>query len=221
MSSDALRPALLRPGVASGSYPERAVGREDWLERAAHDLNGWLRARPGRPSRRAMRFVRAVQGRSLVDMSDDEFTRRVHALRGDLVREGLSQKLIAHAFTFVREAARRTLGVQHYDVQILAGWAMMRGMLVEMQTGEGKTLAVTLPAATAALAGIPVHMISANDYLVERDAESMRPLYERLGLSLGAVTDQLREPEPREETVRFSLCGDCGDSGCEEADVIR
>ena len=72
-----LRPALFRPGVASGSYPERAVGREDWLERAAHDLNGWLRARPGRPSRRAMRFVRAVQGRSLVDMSDDEFTQRV------------------------------------------------------------------------------------------------------------------------------------------------
>ena len=69
----------------------------------------------------------------------------------------------------------------HYDVQLSAGWAMIHGMLAEMETGEGKTLAATLPAATAALAGIPVHVISVNDYLVQRDAEAMGPVYRRSG----------------------------------------
>ena len=101
------------------------------------------------------------------------------------------------AFALAREAASRTLGVAHYDVQIVAGRVLANGKLAEMETGEGKTLAATLPACAAALAGIPVHVVTANDYLVERDAETMRPLYAALGLSVGAVTEREREPAAR------------------------
>jgi len=187
---------VLRPGIASGLYPERDPQREDWLERGLHGLRGML---PGHRSRarRVEAFVREVCREELSDASDPELSRRVAELRESLARQGLAESLLPRAFALVREAARRTLGTQPYDVQLMAGWAMVRGMLAEMETGEGKTLAVTLPAATAALAGIPVHLISANDYLVERDAEAMRPLYERLGLSVAAVTDRQRDPEER------------------------
>nr|MDJ0869315.1 prepilin peptidase [Myxococcota bacterium] len=86
------------------------------------------------------------------------------------------------------------LGTPHYDVQLFGGWVMARRGLAELETGEGKTLTATLPAAVAALAGIPVHVITANDYLVERDAEAMGPLYARLGLTVGRVVE--REPDP-------------------------
>ncbi len=124
---------------------------------------------------------------------------RAHAqdLRHRLVVQGLADPLIPHAFALVRETARRTLGMAHFDVQLASGWVMIQGMLAEMETGEGKTLSATLPACTAALAGIPVHVISANDYLVERDAEEMRPVYEALGLSVGVVTDREKDPAPR------------------------
>jgi len=90
-------------------------------------------------------------------------------------------------------------------VQLMAGWLMASGMLAEMQTGEGKTLTATLPACTAALADIPVHVISANDYLVARDAEKMRPVYEALGLSVAAVTDEERDPAARREAYASNI----------------
>jgi preprotein translocase subunit SecA len=121
----------------------------------------------------------------------------VGSLRDRLQRQGLRSRLLAPAFAIVREVARRRLGMTHYDVQLMAGLAMARGAIAEMQTGEGKTLATTLPACTAALAGIPVHVVSANDYLVGRDAEAMRPLYEGLGLRVGAVGDAQRDPTRR------------------------
>ncbi|NNU80367.1 translocase [Halovulum dunhuangense] len=91
------------------------------------------------------------------------------------------------AFALVREAAARTLGLRPYDVQIMGAWAMLRGMIAEMRTGEGKTLSASLAAATAGLFGAPVHVITANDYLAERDAEELGPLYRFLGLSQGLV----------------------------------
>ena len=89
---------------------------------------------------------------------------------------------INHAFALVREVARRTVGERHYDVQLIGGWAVLHGMLAEMETGEGKTLTATLAASAAALAGLPVHVITVNDYLVSRDAENMGPIYRALGL---------------------------------------
>ena len=102
---------------------------------------------------------------------------------------GLQGKLIIDSFAVIREAAVRTLGKRHYDVQLYGGWLMINGMLAEMQTGEGKTLATTLPSCSAALSGIPVHVITANDYLAQRDCETLDPLYRRLGLSASWVID--------------------------------
>ncbi len=93
----------------------------------------------------------------------------------------------AQTFALIRELSERTLGQRHFDVQIIGAFAMIKGMLAEMATGEGKTLTATLAAGTAGLAGIPVHVITVNDYLVQRDAELMSPLYKELGLSVGVV----------------------------------
>jgi preprotein translocase subunit SecA len=93
----------------------------------------------------------------------------------------------ARAFALIRELSDRILGQRHFDVQIIGAFAMIKGMLAEMATGEGKTLTATLVAGTAGLAGVPVHVITVNDYLVQRDAKLMGPLYRELGLSVGVV----------------------------------
>jgi preprotein translocase subunit SecA len=89
------------------------------------------------------------------------------------------------------------LGQRHYDTQLIAGWWLLRGMLIEMATGEGKTFAATLPACAAALAGLPVHVITVNDYLASRDAQAMGPLYRYLGLECAAVVHGMGKPERR------------------------
>ena len=94
---------------------------------------------------------------------------------------GLCLSSLDKCFALVREAASRTIGQRHYDVQLMAGWALLQGKLVEMETGEGKTIAATLPASTVALAGYPVHVITVNDYLAQRDADEMGPLYRFVG----------------------------------------
>ena len=81
--------------------------------------------------------------------------------------------------------------MRHFDVQIMGGWILLHGMLAEMDTGEGKTLTATLPACTAALAGIPVHIVTVNDYLARRDAQAMAPIYQALGLTVGLITHGL------------------------------
>ena len=114
-----------------------------------------------------------------------------------LRRDGLREALLPRGFALVREAARRTVGTTHFDVQLFGGWVMARSGLAELETGEGKTLAATLPASVAALAGIPVHVITANDYLVERDAEAMGPIYARLGLTVGSVVEREQSRQAR------------------------
>jgi preprotein translocase subunit SecA len=189
--------ASLRPGFAQGLYPERSSERTGRLDRAAHDLRGWLMRRSGGLALDAVVARIRAHRRELGQPDAATFTARVEQLRERLVREGLRDELMERAFALISEAARRTLGFEHYDVQLMGGWLMAQGMLAEMQTGEGKTLTATLPACTAALAGVPVHVISANDYLVARDAESMRPIYEVLGLSVAAVIDGERDSDLR------------------------
>lgn len=87
----------------------------------------------------------------------------------------------------MREAADRSVGQRHFDVQLVGGWILIQGLVAEMETGEGKTLTATLAAATAALAGVPVHIITVNDYLAARDAAWMAPIYRILGLSVGII----------------------------------
>ncbi len=189
----------LRPGVASGSYPERQDAKESWLDRSVQTISGAVDRRRQAARPRLEAFVRSVetQARGLRHESDAGLAPRIQSLRKRLVIHGLSEELLPTCFALVREMARRTLGTPHYDVQLAAGWLMARGMLVEMETGEGKTLSATLPAAAAALAGIPVHVISVNDYLVDRDANAMRPIYEALGLSVAALSERETDVQVR------------------------
>jgi preprotein translocase subunit SecA len=104
---------------------------------------------------------------------------------------------LVELFALARDAARRTIGLRPFDVQILAGLALHRGAVAEMQTGEGKTLAAVAPAAAAALAGTPVHILTFNDYLARRDAAWMGPVYRALGLTVGCIQQGMGEAERR------------------------
>ena len=106
-------------------------------------------------------------------------------------------RLLVEGFALVREAARRTLNMRHFDVQILGGIAMFNRSIVEMQTGEGKTLTATLPLYLYALAGRGCHLATVNDYLARRDADWMEPVYKALGLTVGVIETQMGQPERR------------------------
>ena len=106
-------------------------------------------------------------------------------------------KLLPEAFALVREAGRRTLELRHFDVQILGGIAMFNRSIVEMQTGEGKTLTATLPMYLFALAGKGCLLATVNDYLAKRDAEWMEPIYRTLGMKVGVIQTQMPQPERR------------------------
>ena len=118
-------------------------------------------------------------------------------LRPRLRREGLGGPATEEAFAALRALLQAELGLRPYDVQIDGGWRLLMGHLAEMRTGEGKTLTAVSPAAIAALAGAPVHVISVNPYLVRRDADFARPVFERLGLTVGVVADTLDFEERR------------------------
>ena len=103
--------------------------------------------------------------------------------------------LIPEAFATVREAAKRTLGQRHFDVQMMGGIVLHRGMIAEMKTGEGKTLVATLPVYLNALTGKGVHVVTVNDYLAKRDAEWMGQIYRFLGMSVGVIVHELDDAE--------------------------
>lgn len=111
-------------------------------------------------------------------------------------------RLLPEAFALVREAGRRTLGMRHFDVQLLGGAAMHHRSIVEMQTGEGKTLTATLPLYLAALEGKGAHLATVNDYLARRDAEWMGPIYQALGMSIGIIQAQ----QPQQERRKAYAC---------------
>jgi preprotein translocase subunit SecA len=107
----------------------------------------------------------------------------------------LSDDILPEAFAVIREAAKRTLGMRHYDVQLMGGIVLHQGKIAEMATGEGKTLTATLPVYLNALFGKGVHVVTVNDYLARRDCEIMKPLYEFLGLSAGLIQRGMKKEE--------------------------
>ncbi|HYJ18154.1 MAG TPA: prepilin peptidase, partial [Burkholderiales bacterium] len=139
-----------------------------------------------------------IHSHSLKNLTDEQVRMQAAALRPRLRRDGFSDLALAgEAFALVREASGRTIGMRHFECQLMGGWAMLNGMIAEMETGEGKTLTATLAAATAALATQAVHVITVNDYLAERDAEIMRPVYEFLGLTVGFANHDLSPADKR------------------------
>jgi preprotein translocase subunit SecA len=121
--------------------------------------------------------------------------------------------LIVESFAATREAGRRRLGMRHYDVQLLAGAALVKGAILEMQTGEGKTLVATLPLVLYALCGKGAHLATVNDYLARRDAEWMEPIYETLGLKVGVVESQMDFDERRKAYARDVTYGTAKEFG--------
>ncbi|WP_297445735.1 preprotein translocase subunit SecA [Desulfurobacterium sp.] len=111
-------------------------------------------------------------------------------------------RILPEAFAAVREAAKRTLGMRHYDVQLIGGMVLHQGKVAEMKTGEGKTLVATLPVYLNALAEKGVHVVTVNDYLAKRDAEWMGPVYNYLGITVGYLQNSMEKPERKEMYLR-------------------
>ncbi|WP_370074049.1 preprotein translocase subunit SecA [Salipiger bermudensis] len=193
-------PRLTLPRIAG--YAERPESEEGKLDRLGRKLIGLGMARTAGLRRHGLSAILTETARheaALRPLTDAELRAAAEALRAPLrlaIAQGLPDaKMLGPAFALLREAAERTLGMRHYDVQLLGAFAMLRGAVAEMRTGEGKTLCATLASCTMALAGVPVHVITVNDYLALRDRDLMRPLYDFLGLSTGVVQAGQQEPE--------------------------
>ena len=174
------------------AYPERSVPCESWFDRQGVKLASPVMRRLRERTAMRTEVVEPVNelGRALAGLRDDQLRQEAVRVREQLRRDGFSNELVFRSFALVREVAQRTIGQRHYDVQILGGWVLLNGCVAEMATGEGKTLTATLAAATAALAGVPVHIITVNDYLTARDADEMGPIYRMLGLTVGMITHE-------------------------------
>ncbi len=133
----------------------------------------------------------------LAALSDADLRARTKLFRAEISRGREINEILAPAFATVREAARRTLGQRHFDVQLMGGMVLHDGGVAEIRTGEGKTLIATLPVYLNALGGRGVHVATINDYLSKRDAEWMGRIYEFLGLSVGVITHDLDDDARR------------------------
>lgn len=189
----------IRPGISLGTYPERTDIDSNWFEQTVEKLvtNVKTSVTPQMP--RLHRFIKRVNKHAevLKTLGQKNIAEQLVIVRSKLLREGFIEDNLALSFALIREMAEQTLNMRPYDVQLMGGWIMINGMLAEMETGEGKTLTAALPASTAALAGAPVHVITSNDYLAQRDANLIRPLYEALGLSVGIIQDGMETEDRR------------------------
>ncbi len=131
-------------------------------------------------------------------LTDEQITAKSGAFKHRFQQGETLDQLLPEAFASVREASKRTLGMRHFDVQLLGGITLHEGRIAEMRTGEGKTLVATLAAYLNALSGRGVHIVTVNDYLASRDANWMRPLYEFLGLKVGVIQSQQNPDDKRD-----------------------
>jgi len=131
-------------------------------------------------------------------LSDEDLAARTVQFKDRLTAGERLDDLLPDAFACVREASKRTLGMRHFDVQLIGGMVLHQGSIAEMKTGEGKTLVATLAVYLNALTGRGVHVVTVNDYLASRDADWMRPIYEALGMRVGVITHGLTDEERRD-----------------------
>ena len=128
---------------------------------------------------------------SIKSLTDAEFKEKTKNLKRSISEGNPLENVLPESFALVREAAKRTLGERHYDVQLAGGIILHQGKIAEMKTGEGKTLVSTLPAYLNALTGKGVHIVTVNDYLAKRDSEWMGKVFDFLGISVGCITNEL------------------------------
>ncbi len=196
---------LARPGPVHGPYPIKPV------EQRPSSLNwAWCLQRckgAGAPSWQDRQpMVRRVQAQVELwaHKAPEAFAQDLTELRARLGMHGLQRELAAQALGAVGAIVQRQLGWQVHEVQWLGAWWMLGGRLIEMATGEGKSLTVVLASSVAALAQVPVHVMTANDYLARRDAQQWAPVYEALGLSVGWITAD-SSPHERRQTYAKDL----------------
>lgn len=158
-------------------------------------------AHGAQPSRSDHRLVSRIieQSDRLISLSDAQLKEKFQSLRpeSDSLSAAQFESLLEPAFACIREAARRSLSMAHYDVQLLAGICLARGRIAEMATGEGKTLVATLPAALHGLLGKGSHVMTVNDYLADRDYRLMRPVFKALGLTTGLLVPKASPEDKR------------------------
>ena len=164
----------------------------NFLTRIFGSRNERLLKAMSREVRAATAFEPALQA-----LSDEALKAKTEEFRSRLAAGTTIDQLLPEAFAVVREAARRVLGMRHFDVQLIGGMALHRGRIAEMRTGEGKTLMATLPAYLNALSGEGVHVVTVNEYLAQRDADWMGPVYRFLGLSVGVIRNSQSSEEKR------------------------
>ncbi len=147
--------------------------------------------------RRTADKVNALEQR-MEALSDEQLAEKTPEFRDRLAKGETLDDMLPEVFAVVREAGKRTLGMRHFDVQIMGGQVLYEGRIAEMKTGEGKTLVATLPVYARALEGHGVHVVTVNDYLARRDAEWMSPIYTALGLTVGIIQHDLEPPARRD-----------------------
>ncbi len=152
----------------------------------AHKVFGSRNERVIRRLRRQVVAINALESRCQA-LADGDLPAETAALKARHAAGESLDRLLPEAFALMREAARRTIGLRPFDVQLIGGMVLHDGRIAEMATGEGKTLMATLPVYLNALTGKGVHLVTVNEYLANRDAEWMRPAYEALGLSVGII----------------------------------
>ena len=131
-------------------------------------------------------------------LKEEDFKERTHNLRKSVMEGKKLDLVLPESFALVREAAKRTLGERHYDVQLVGGVMLHKGKIAEMKTGEGKTLVSTLPAYLNSLNGEGVHVVTVNDYLAKRDSQWMGKIYRYLGVSIGCIISNLEDQERKD-----------------------
>ena len=169
-------------------------GIQSQLTGLAGGLNGWRLARWAALLPRIAALEPELQA-----LGDEQLRKRSLSLRYRAKSGEPLARLLVEGYALVREAARRTLNMRHFDVQLLGGIAMFHRSIVEMQTGEGKTLTATLPLYLRGLLGKGCHLATVNDYLARRDAEWMRPIYQALGMTVGVIETEMSQPQRRKE----------------------
>ncbi|HKQ60806.1 MAG TPA: preprotein translocase subunit SecA [Candidatus Polarisedimenticolaceae bacterium] len=167
-------------------------------------LNAILTKIVGSRNERLLKELRPIVGQinalepGVQTLSDDQLRAKQGEFRQRVARGETLDALLPEAFAVVREAGRRTLAMRHFDVQLVGGMVLHRGMIAEMKTGEGKTLVATLPAYLNAMGGGGVHIVTVNDYLARRDAEWMGRIFRYLGLSVGCIQHDMDDRERQE-----------------------
>ena len=169
-------------------------------------LNKLLRAGEGRLLRRLELVAEETTAwePTIEELDDEALRAKTAEFRERLDEDEELDDILPEAFACVREASKRTLGMRHFDVQLVGGAVLNEGAIAEMKTGEGKTLVATLPLYLNALEGNGAHLVTVNDYLARRDAEWMRPVYEALGMTVGVIEAQM-DPEARKAAYECDI----------------